>query len=145
MEVTMRDTRQKLEEDARAVIIGGYVSVDEMHGWLDRQAAITRAEMCGCPGYDAERHYCKDHANDFDLTREQVCDLKREVSRLERERDELQDANDELQKRMLSIEDEVISLESERDELQAKLDGYDETHVLPDRDPVGIKIGRAHV
>ena len=109
MDICDKDTRQKLEEDIRSYVLHvGEATVmsertDEqvVHGWLDRQAAITRAETCGCPGYDADRHYCKYHANDFELTREQVCDLKREVSRLERE----------------------------RDELQAKLDGYEQTHM----------------
>ena len=96
MDIRNKDTRQKLEEDIRSYVLHvGEATVmsertDEqvVRGWLDRQAAITRAELQGCPGYDADRHYCKYHANDFELTREQVCELKREVSRLERERDE---------------------------------------------------------
>ena len=93
---TDKDTREKLEADvyrAAEELDAHYngekfINTHKIIRWLDRQAAITRAEMQGCPGYDADRHYCKYHANDFDLTLEQVCDLKREVSRLERERDE---------------------------------------------------------
>lgn len=38
------DTRKQLEEDARRIVQSGYVSVNDVKAWFDRQATITRRE-----------------------------------------------------------------------------------------------------
>jgi len=85
------------------------LDVADLSDWFDAEHVETGTGR-GCPGYDADRNYCKYHAQDFELNDATVSRLKRENAKISAERDDwrrwcknseedfnrLQDAYDEL-------------------------------------------------
>ena len=112
------DSRDLLEYDVRSSL--GFTTGDVI-GWLDRQAAITERE---CAMAEADR-------------------LHEQMKRHERQRDELQSEIDAIKNLRDYWKLHADCWADKHAELQAKLDSYDETHVLLplDADGVPIRIG----
>ncbi len=114
------DTRELLEADVRSEYYGGIESeADEIIGWLDRQAAITRAEVFENGEYDC-------------MTCDAKAELREQVDELTAERDKLKERLERANKSLstmgiIRLNARIDELEAERDRLQERNDRQGET------------------
>lgn len=80
-------TSQEVCERLSEMLYGRFAQKNERIAELEARVDLLPERKC--PGYEPENHRCRYHNTDFELTRENVCKLKREVAELQAENEKL--------------------------------------------------------